>query len=177
MCSLQLSAHLQRHTGRSTHWNSENHKTTTTRFTHGNNCQCTAVWLRARSHNVCSLQSHIIYAGKRETLMFHLSSGCCMFRDENTKCSGSNKTRTDHAVLLMYDNIMVIDIIYGILHNWPYFHSDDACLQNLRIVKTNQKYFIRKYVCTLEFKLEIEIESAKNANCDISLLIDCISQV
>ena len=77
----------------------------------------------------------------------------------------------------MYDNIMVIDIIYGILHNWPYFHSDDACLQNLRIVKTNQKYFIRKYVCTLEFKLEIEIESAKNANCDISLLIDCISQV
>ena len=47
----------------------------------------------------------INYAGKRETLKFHLSSGGCMFRDENTKCSGSNKTRTDHTVLLMYDNI------------------------------------------------------------------------
>ena len=28
-----------------------------------------------------------------------------LFRDENTKCSGSNKTCADHAVLLMYDNI------------------------------------------------------------------------
>ena len=93
-----MSAHLQRHTWRITHWNFENHKTTTTRFTHGNNCQCTAVWLRARSHNVCK------NADKRETLKFHLSSGCCMFRDENTKCSGSNKTHTDHAVLMDDNN-------------------------------------------------------------------------